>query len=350
MTDTLDVLVDRAARGVLLHSEGPALRAAVAKLGQHLADEHQTSALRAGIAHDLRVQLRAAEDELARLRPLPAQLAEAQAALATLHEGEELYEDERLVATPGQWIWLWNRDTPQQRLERAERLMGSVERAIDCLPHQMRLAEHHEDRRVALGRALAAEAQVAAVRAVHRRSTLHDVVSGQAAYCVNCRFAWPCPTITAIHGTAAPAAVKAMPLMAVSREDQGDWARVGLPQQGAVPTLAAMAELAAGARAEHDAEQQHLEASIRVTAWVAKLTVRRTEPVEQIAGAPEALDRLTAAIAELASGTAPTRSAGLVDWLTSAPGMPLIPDEALPPGEIHLRPHPRPADSPSSSH
>ena len=42
-------------------------------------------------------------------------------------------------------------------------------------------------------------AAVERVRAVHRVSTLHDVVPGRAPYCENCRFTWPCPTIQALE-------------------------------------------------------------------------------------------------------------------------------------------------------
>lgn len=43
------------------------------------------------------------------------------------------------------------------------------------------------------------EAAIGRVRAVHRVSTLHDVVPGRAPYCENCRFAWPCPTVQALE-------------------------------------------------------------------------------------------------------------------------------------------------------
>jgi prefoldin subunit 5 len=77
-------------------------------------------------------QLRAAEDELGTLRRHVAQLTEqrdtAQAALAALHQGEESYEDERLVPAPAQWIWQWNRATPAERLSRAEQVIADYER------------------------------------------------------------------------------------------------------------------------------------------------------------------------------------------------------------------------------
>jgi len=182
----------------------------------------------------------------------------------------------------------------------------------------------------------AAEARIAAIRTLHQPDDI-----GRCAGCRDPRYSlpvtWPCPTTAALDG---PAEQSAGP-------PQLSPASIAAPEPVQPPTLTSMFELAERARAEHDAEQQHLEASIRVTAWVAKLTVRRTEPVEQIAGVPAALARLTATIAELASVTAPTRTAGLVNWLTNAPSLPLVPDESLPAGEVHLRPHPRTAGGPS---
>lgn len=68
--DALPVLLDRACRGVATPAEAEQLRAAVAQL---------------------------------------------QRQVAAFHDGEEPYEDERIVPTPGQWIWFWNRATPQRR-------------------------------------------------------------------------------------------------------------------------------------------------------------------------------------------------------------------------------------------
>ncbi|MFL5911237.1 MAG: DUF6085 family protein [Gaiellaceae bacterium] len=48
-----------------------------------------------------------------------------------------------------------------------------------------------------------AEQRIAAGRRIHRIGTMHDVVPGQAAYCVHCRFAWPCPTARALDGQEA---------------------------------------------------------------------------------------------------------------------------------------------------
>lgn len=48
--------------------------------------------------------------------------ADNREALAALHQGEEPYEEEGVVPTPGQWIWKWNRATTAQRLDQARRI------------------------------------------------------------------------------------------------------------------------------------------------------------------------------------------------------------------------------------
>ena len=70
-----------------------------------------------------------------------AQVAEAE--LATLREGEEPHADEAAIATPAQWIWLWNRATPERRLEVAEQIQESAARADRCFMgnHEGRLAD-----------------------------------------------------------------------------------------------------------------------------------------------------------------------------------------------------------------
>lgn len=89
--------------------------------------------------HELRQQLKTAEDELQQQREQAVQhraaMARVEAELAGLHEGEEPYEDERAVPTPAQWLWRWNRATPAERLERAGQALSDWElrRAIDQL-------------------------------------------------------------------------------------------------------------------------------------------------------------------------------------------------------------------------
>jgi len=158
-----------------------------------------------------------------------------------------------------------------------------------------------------------------------------------------------------LDGPEAPVAVKAMPLVPVSHEDMEDRAISSPAARPATPapTLAAMVELATAARAEHDAEQRQLETAITTIAQKAALTIVRTDPVEQVAVHPSAVAALRAEI----QSDRPSHhmwQAGITqhspfasDYL--APGLyanlPLIPDDTVPPSEIHLRPHPRPADT-----
>ncbi|MFE1321628.1 hypothetical protein [Kitasatospora phosalacinea] len=81
--DRLQVLLDRACRGVATPAEAEQLRADVAELQQQVA---------------------------------------------AFHEGEQPYEDERVVPTPSQWIWQWNRATPEQRLAKAAQVLGTHDR------------------------------------------------------------------------------------------------------------------------------------------------------------------------------------------------------------------------------
>lgn len=54
--------------------------------------------------------------------------------------GEDPYTDDRTVPTPGQWIWLWNRATREERLERAQRIVEDRATASWC--RQMNHIEH----------------------------------------------------------------------------------------------------------------------------------------------------------------------------------------------------------------
>lgn len=57
-----------------------------------------------------------------------AELAPELDELAALHQGEEPYTDDRVVPTPAQWIWRWNRATPTERLEYAARALARTDR------------------------------------------------------------------------------------------------------------------------------------------------------------------------------------------------------------------------------
>jgi hypothetical protein len=82
---------------------------------------------------------------------------DAAAALALLHEGEEPYEHEYTVATPAQWIWLWNRSTPERRLEVATEIMEACSQSDRCK------FAGHEERLEQVGAALGANIRALAI-------------------------------------------------------------------------------------------------------------------------------------------------------------------------------------------
>lgn len=177
-----------------------------------------------------RRDLRSAENELAKLRALPAQLAAAKTELAALHQGEELYDDDLYAPTPGQWIWRWNRATPEERLEIATNRLDLLERLHRCVNgmHEQRIAEYDEHRQAARIRAEKAEATKAAVERINTHQMLrigqladvedrlHEAEARIAAVralhrddyglCMACSNShgvpWPCPTATALDGPA----------------------------------------------------------------------------------------------------------------------------------------------------
>ncbi|WP_435610871.1 hypothetical protein [Streptomyces sp. C10-9-1] len=63
--------------------------------------------------------------------------------LNALHEGEEPSPDEHVAQTPAQWIWSWNRATPEQRLDMAARILDASGRAEACImgAHEGRLEQ-----------------------------------------------------------------------------------------------------------------------------------------------------------------------------------------------------------------
>lgn len=106
--DALHVLLDRACRGVAGPAEAEQLRAAVTQLQEQVEQARRTTG---GLQ--------------SRVQQLGTQLA-------AFHDGEEPYDDDRIVPTPGQWIWRWNRATPQQRLEIAAYVRAAIDTATHC--------------------------------------------------------------------------------------------------------------------------------------------------------------------------------------------------------------------------
>lgn len=82
------------------------------------------------------------------LEQVTAERDEARAALAALHEGEEPDGDPLAEPTPAQWIWRWNRATPELRLRAAADFMANSAQAGHCrfMRHDARLAEYNAKR------------------------------------------------------------------------------------------------------------------------------------------------------------------------------------------------------------
>lgn len=141
---------------------------------------------------------------------------QAEAELASLHAGEEPFEDELVTPTPGQWIWRWNRGTPEQRLVWAEHVVAAISNAHRCAVgfHEERVADQrHAIRRAgaAKRRAEKAEARIAAARALHQPAECVNVRCKAKQWCSGCdpeglddcsEHPWPCPTIAALDGPA----------------------------------------------------------------------------------------------------------------------------------------------------
>lgn len=52
--------------------------------------------------------------------------------LERLYAGEEPVTDTRVTPTPAQWIWQWNRATPEKRLDMAKQIFDAMPRADNC--------------------------------------------------------------------------------------------------------------------------------------------------------------------------------------------------------------------------
>lgn len=66
-----------------------------------------------------------------------ARITELTAELAALRSGEEPYDDERLMPTPGQWIWRWNRAEPEERLAIAGARVRIDQALHDLVTHHL---------------------------------------------------------------------------------------------------------------------------------------------------------------------------------------------------------------------
>lgn len=113
-------------------------------------------------------QLEQSDAARARLR---IERAEQAADLKRLQAGEEPVTDPVLIPTPGQWIWHWNRATPEERLDRAAQIMNAFDRSNGCF-----MGDH--DKRIEY-----AEAAVGCVRNLPQQPEVMDAkYSDSAAY------------------------------------------------------------------------------------------------------------------------------------------------------------------------
>ncbi|WP_329215259.1 hypothetical protein OG352_06435 [Streptomyces sp. NBC_01485] len=62
--------------------------------------------------------------------------------VAQLREGEEPVTDQRVAPNPGQWIWQWNRATPEKRLSMAAQIIDGMAIANNCFmaDHEARIS------------------------------------------------------------------------------------------------------------------------------------------------------------------------------------------------------------------
>lgn len=76
-------------------------------------------------------------------RALRAGIEQLTVTVAQLHAGEEPYVHDYAVATPAQWIWLWNRDSLEKRLAMAGAIERDASTARECFmgDHVNRLVE-----------------------------------------------------------------------------------------------------------------------------------------------------------------------------------------------------------------
>lgn len=70
-------------------------------------------------------------------------IRDAAAELQQLRAGEEPVTDSRTAPTPAQWIWQWNRTTPEKRLSMAAQILEAMPRANNCFmqDHEARIAD-----------------------------------------------------------------------------------------------------------------------------------------------------------------------------------------------------------------
>ncbi|MGW2371738.1 hypothetical protein [Kitasatospora sp. NPDC001683] len=187
-----------------------------------------------------------------------------------------------------------------------------------------------------------AEARIAAVRELHQPDGRQLGTRNDGAYglvdpaCAACgaegmATPWPCPTIRALDGVTTDTAGNVTPLQ---------FRQVGAPPtQLPAASIPQLADLYATITAQARVEAATREAGISAALTDAGFTVVRTQPVEQIAAEPATLGQLHKRL----TSTLPSQLGRHPGQIGNLTGIPAIADSTLPTGEIHLRPHPKPA-------
>jgi hypothetical protein len=86
-----------------------------------------------------------------------AKVSALEAQLAALRQDEEPHEDDRVVPTPAQWIWRWNRAAPEQRLQVAEKAIADADHFYQCFMNAWPDRARDAEARLAAARARIAE-------------------------------------------------------------------------------------------------------------------------------------------------------------------------------------------------
>ncbi|MFE2965535.1 hypothetical protein ACFXKC_18015 [Streptomyces sp. NPDC059340] len=111
----------------------------------------------------------------------------ARTELAAFHAGEEPVTNPAVMHTPAQWIWQWNRATPEKRLQVAEAAMRDGAAAHDCRinGHTERI---HDGRHaeMALNEVRNVVADMAAQGALQWAGWLRDAMKRGPEHCLLC--------------------------------------------------------------------------------------------------------------------------------------------------------------------
>ncbi len=175
----------------------------------------------------------------------------------------------------------------------------------------------------------ALETRIAAVR------TLHHDDFGLCSACTGSHgVPSPCPTMAALDGPADTPAAFTLPQFGPTG---------AMLTQPTTTTLPALADLYATIAAQARTDAAHHEAKIAAS-LAASYTVVRTDPVEQVAAETTTVARLKAEFAAAPEDQYPANWGPLTLQGSYGAFLPVVTDDTLPVDEVHLRPHPRPAE------